>query len=30
MTDIKDDFGSLEKNVGDSFTDHNIESVSLS
>ena len=30
MTDNKDDFGSLEKTVGDSFTDLSIESVALS
>ena len=30
MTDNKNDFGSLEKTVEDSFTDQNIESVTLS
>jgi hypothetical protein len=30
MTDIKNDFGSFEKTVEDSFTDQNIESVTLS
>ena len=30
MTDNKDDFGSLEKTLGDSFTDQNIEYVALS
>ena len=30
MTDYKEDFGSLEKNVGDLFAEQNIESVTLS